>query len=67
MEIGTVSPNDSSGEVTGFADSGVSVDNNSQFALGIGKFLNDKLAIQLLLATPFSHSISGEGSLAGLV
>lgn len=61
-----VQPNDSSSSVGGIPDSGVSVDSNTQLGLTGSYFLSDNLAIGLLAATPFTHDISGTGSLAGL-
>ncbi|MDU0355058.1 OmpW family outer membrane protein [Paraglaciecola aquimarina] len=36
---------------------GVSVDNNSQLGININYFLSPKIAIEILLATPFKHDI----------
>jgi len=62
----SVQPDDSSSTVGGIPDSGVSVKSNTQLGLTGSYFLSDNLAIGLLASTPFSHDISGTGSLAGL-
>ena len=62
----SVQPDDSSTTVGGIPDSGVSVNNNTQLGLTGSYFVSDNLAIGILAATPFSHDISGTGSLAAL-
>jgi len=67
-----VAPNDSSGEVTlnGVslgADSGVTVGDDTQLGLTVTYMLDKNWGIELLAATPFSHTIKSEGTaLAGL-
>lgn len=62
----TVSPNDSSGAVTGLAGSGVGVNSNTQLGLTLTYMLTDNIGLGLLAATPFSHTVSGTGTLAGV-
>lgn len=55
-----VMPDDSSGNVFVAENDlgmGVSVGDNTQLGLNIGYFINRKIAIELLLATPFKHDI----------
>lgn len=57
----SVSPNDDSSNVfVGGTDLGlgVGVDSNTQLGLNVVYFVNDKWAIEVLAATPFSHDIS---------
>ena len=67
-----VAPNDSSGEVTldGVslgADSGVTVEDDTQLGLTVTYMLDKNWGVELLAATPFSHTIKSEGTtLAGL-
>ncbi|MFL0804070.1 MAG: outer membrane beta-barrel protein [Agarilytica sp.] len=61
----TVAPSEDSGNV--YVDGGetlmsVSVDNNTQLGLNFVYALNSNWAIELLAATPFSHTISLENS-----
>ena len=56
----TVSPDDSSSNITvGGNDIGteVTVDDDTQLGLNIAYFLYDKVAIELLAATPFTHDL----------
>lgn len=62
----TVSPNDSSGAVTGLAGSGVGVNSNTQLGLTLTYMVTDNIGLGLLAATPFSHTLSGEDTLAGV-
>lgn len=64
--IAKVQPNDSSGEVTGIADSSVGVASDTQLGLTFSYMLSDNVAIGLLASTPFSHDIKASGSLAAL-
>jgi len=43
----------------------VSADNNSQLGLSATYMLNERLGLEVLAATPFSHDLEGEGDLAG--
>lgn len=62
--IAHVSPDDSSGIVLG--NDGVSVDSASGLGLSFTYFFNNHWGVEVLAATPFSHSINGTGALAGL-
>lgn len=67
----SVIPDDSSGNVTvtdlgGDTGMQVSVGNNTQLGLNFVYFFNQNLAIELLAATPFNHSIDLENSALGL-
>ena len=44
----------------------VDVDSNTQLGLTLEYFVSDTLGVELLAATPFSHTAEGEGELAGL-
>lgn len=62
-----VSPNDSSGMVTGIgAGSGVGVDGSASLSLTLGKMITPNLAVEVLGAWPFSHGINGDGTIAAL-
>ncbi len=67
MRLGAaqVSPNDSSGEVLG--NDGVSVNSNTQLGLALTHFISDSWAVELLAATPFSHSIYATGNTADVL
>lgn len=60
-----VNPNDDSGEVTGISGSGVSVDSATTVELDFTYFLNNNLALELILATT-SHDINGAGTVESL-
>jgi outer membrane protein len=63
--VGYVSPNDSSGDVSGFGvGSRVSVDDATNLTLTISYFLTPNVNVELLGALPFKHDIKGTGSLA---
>jgi len=61
-----VSPGDDSDQVPGIDGSGVEADDNTQLGLTLSYMLTDNVAIELLAATPFSHTVEGNGSLDGL-
>ncbi|PCK03410.1 MAG: outer membrane protein OmpW [Alteromonadaceae bacterium] len=66
-----VSPDESSGNVIvndlgGNTGMQVSVDDSTQLGLNFVYFINQHLAIELLAATPFNHSINLENSALGL-
>ena len=61
-----VDPGDDSSEVPGFSGSGVEADDNTQLGLTLSYMLTDHVGLELLAATPFSHEVTGNGSLAGL-
>lgn len=61
----TVAPSESSDNVLGLGEFGV--DNNTQLGLNFGYMLTDNIGVELLAATPFSHTISlpnGVGDIA---
>ena len=60
-----VAPNDKSGTLTGAPTVGVAVDEDTQAFANISYMLSDTLAVELLAATPFQHTISATGSLSG--
>ena len=60
-----VSPNDSSGTLSGAPTVGVAVDSDTQLFANITYMLQDNLGLELLAATPFSHTISATGALSG--
>jgi outer membrane protein len=65
-----VVPDEHSGNVSigdsAISGSGVAVDNNVQPGLTVTYMLSDKVGLELIAATPFSHKITGTGALAGL-
>ncbi len=64
--IGHVSPDDTSGELTGVPGSGVEVDGSTNLAVNFTYMINDNLGVELLGALPFKHDITGAGTLAAL-
>jgi len=60
-----VLPNDDSGEITGVADSGVSVDDAFTLEVDLTWFLSSHVALELIAATT-NHDIDGTGSAAAL-
>ena len=60
-----VSPNDSSGTLSGAPTVGVAVDSDTQAFFNISYMLDSNIALELLAATPFSHTISATGALSG--
>lgn len=60
-----VKPNDSSGNVTGIAGSGVSVDGKSTVELDFTYMLKPNIGLELILATT-KHDIKATGSISGL-
>ncbi|MBW3698237.1 outer membrane protein OmpW [Vibrio sp. T187] len=56
--IATVAPNDSSGDVLGSSALEFGVDSNTQLGLTFGYMLTDNVSLEVLAATPFSHTIS---------
>ncbi|MEZ8609715.1 outer membrane protein OmpW [Vibrio sp. 10N.239.311.G01] len=53
-----VSPNDSSGDVLETSGSKFGVDSNTQLGLTFGYMFTDNISLEILAATPFSHTIS---------
>ena len=62
----SVNPNDSSGQVGNIAGSGVAVDDGQALFINVTYMIRDNIGLELLAATPFTHDISGTGSIAGL-
>jgi outer membrane protein len=66
----TVVPNVDSGAVSGLPDgvnnATVDVDNNTQLGLTVAYLVTDNIGVELLAATPFSHSLSGDGDIDGV-
>lgn len=62
----SVNPNDSSGQVDTIAGSGVSVDSGQGIFANLSYMMTDRVSVELLVATPFSHDITATGSIAGL-
>lgn len=70
----TVDPQESSSAVAlngetlslGGSTSGLGLDSNTQLGLTIEYALSENLSVEVLAATPFSHTATGTGELAGL-
>lgn len=62
---GYVSPNDSSGDISGAPGAKVGVDSGTSLAFTVTYMLRDNLGIELLGALPFKHDITGQGTLSG--
>ncbi len=66
----TVAPTGDSGTVSGIPDgvhnARVEVENNTQVSLTAVYMLTDRLGLEVLAATPFSHGIVGKGDLDGV-
>ena len=60
-----VAPNDSSGTLSGAPTVGVAVDSDTQLFANFSYMLQDNLGLELLVATPFTHTISATGALSG--
>ena len=63
--IANVSPDDSSTNVLTSND-GVSVDSATALGLSLTYHIDQNWGVEILAASPFSHDITGTGSLAGL-
>ncbi len=61
-----VLPNDSSSNVTGIPNSKVGVGDGVALGLNFTYMVTDNIGIELLAATPFTHNLTGEGSIAAL-
>lgn len=61
----SVNPNDSSGTLSGAPTVGVAVDNAQGIFINISYMLRDNIALELLAASPFTHTISATGALSG--
>lgn len=57
--VATVAPNESSQDVAGLGEFGVS--SNTQLGLNFGYMITDNFGVELLAATPFSHDVSLKG------
>lgn len=64
--VSYISPDSSSDAVPGIPGSGVEADSAASATFNIGYMMTDKLAIDVLLAWPFSHDIKGTGTIASL-
>ena len=60
-----VSPDDSSGGLSGAPTVGVAVDDDTQLFVNITYMLQDNIGLELLAATPFTHTISATGAVTG--
>jgi len=60
-----VSPNDSSGTLSLAPTVGVAVDSDTQVFANLTYMLKSNIGIELLAATPFSHTLSATGGLSG--
>lgn len=63
--VSNVSPNDSSGDLSGAPGGQVAVDGDTQPSVNITYMLSDRVGIELLASLPFTHDINGAGNLAG--
>lgn len=61
-----VMPDDSSGQVGAIAGSGVDVDDALGIFANVTYMIRNNIGLELLVATPFEHEITGTGSIAGL-
>ncbi len=61
-----VIPDEDSGRVSGVPGSEVGLDSNVQLGATLVYMMTDRVGIELLVATPFSHDIESKGSLAAL-
>ena len=59
-----VSPNDSSGTLSGAPTVGVAVDGDTQIFLNVSYMIKPNIALELLAASPFEHTISATGALS---
>ncbi|GMR16387.1 MAG: outer membrane protein OmpW [Gammaproteobacteria bacterium] len=60
--VAQVSPNDSSGTLSGAPTVGVAVDSNTQLFANISYMYDHNIAFELLAATPFEHKLFGTGA-----
>lgn len=63
--VSNVSPNDSSGDLSGAPGGQVTVDGDTQPSVTVTYMLSDQVGIELLASLPFTHDISGAGNLSG--
>jgi outer membrane protein len=59
--VASVQPESGNGRLAGGALA-ADIDNNAQVSLVAGKFITDTVAIELLAATPFSHTVALNGA-----
>lgn len=64
--VGHVSPDDSSGEITGVAGSKVDVDSATNLAVNFTYMVSHNVGVELLGALPFKHDIKSAGTIAAL-
>ena len=64
--VTTVSPDSDSSEVPGIPGSKVEVDDDTALGINFSYFYTNNWAIEVLLATPFTHDIKGAGSISSL-
>ena len=61
----SVDPKSDSDDIDQVAGASVSADDNVQIGISATYMFSDKLGLELLAATPFSHDITGEGTAVG--
>ena len=61
----SVNPESESNDIDQLAGESVSVDSNVQLGVSGTYMFSEYLGVELLAATPFSHDITGEGSVIG--
>lgn len=63
----TITPNVSSGDLTApsLAGTKASINSSTRFSGGITYMVNDNFSVDLPLAVPFQHDISGDGAILG--
>ena len=67
LGITHIAPNDDSGQPPKLAaGSKVAVEGDTGLSIAVGRFLTDKVAVEVLGALPFEHDIKGAGSIASL-
>ncbi|WP_372766899.1 OmpW family protein [Pseudoalteromonas sp.] len=68
VNVGAINVNPDSGTsyLNEIPTAGVSVDSNTQLGITFDYAINDNWVIELVAATPFSHDISGEGTIGDL-
>lgn len=60
--VASVDPQSDSDDIDQVAGASVSADDNMQLGISGTYMFSDKLGLELLAATPFSHDITGQGS-----
>ena len=64
--VASVQPDVNSGGLNGDKANTVDVDGNSQLGISFTYMYSDKVGIELLAATPFSHTLKAKGGISGL-